>query len=226
MKSLSLQVQFYKWKRLGSEYKWPAPVNGSVVERWGLPGGSDGKESACSVGDLCSIPGLGRYPGEGIGYPRQYSGLQNPHGQRSLVGYSPLGLQRVRHDWATNTHPHFKDGAGLKPCLLKSNSQLFFRSPHTVPHCLVDKCQSRTCSLWSGWVTPSLSHPPSLRPLLSLGSEINLKTNKMTSSLLSASLRNSFLTWTIDSQLIWKVVSSLSLRVFKKILEDYLAKMW
>ena len=75
-------------------------------------------------------------------------------------------------------------------------------------------------------LSTSLSHPPSLRPLLSLGSEINLRTNKMTSSLLSASLRNSFLTWTIDGQLIWKVVSSLSLRVFKKILEDYLAKMW
>ena len=38
-----------------------------------FPGGSDGKESACSVGDLGSIPGLGRSSGEGIGYPLQYS---------------------------------------------------------------------------------------------------------------------------------------------------------
>ena len=36
-------------------------------------GGSDGKESACNAGDPGSIPGLGRYPGEGIGYPLQYS---------------------------------------------------------------------------------------------------------------------------------------------------------
>ena len=36
-----------------------------------------GKESACNVGDLCSIPGLGRSPGEGKGYPLQYSGLEN-----------------------------------------------------------------------------------------------------------------------------------------------------
>ena len=43
----------------------------------GLPGGSDGKESACYVGDLGSIPGLGRSPGEGNGYPLQYSGLEN-----------------------------------------------------------------------------------------------------------------------------------------------------
>ena len=35
------------------------------------------------------IPGLGRSPGEGNGYPLQYSGLENPHGQGSLVGYSP-----------------------------------------------------------------------------------------------------------------------------------------
>ena len=43
----------------------------------GFPGGSAGKESACTVGDLGSIPGLGRSPGEGNGYPPQYSGLEN-----------------------------------------------------------------------------------------------------------------------------------------------------
>ena len=43
----------------------------------GFPGGSAGKESAYSAGDLASIPGLGRSPGEGNGYPLQYSGLEN-----------------------------------------------------------------------------------------------------------------------------------------------------
>ena len=43
----------------------------------GFPGGSDGKESACKAGDLGSVPGLGRSPGEGKGYPLQYSGLEN-----------------------------------------------------------------------------------------------------------------------------------------------------
>ena len=42
-----------------------------------FPCGSAGKESACNAGDLCSIPGLGRSPGEGKGYPHQYSGLEN-----------------------------------------------------------------------------------------------------------------------------------------------------
>ena len=43
----------------------------------GLPGGSAGEESACNVGDLVSIPGLGRFSGEGKDYLLQYSGLEN-----------------------------------------------------------------------------------------------------------------------------------------------------
>ena len=53
----------------------------------GFPSGSDGKESACSVGDLGSIPGLGRSPGEKNG-----TSVFLPvecHGQRNLVSYSP-----------------------------------------------------------------------------------------------------------------------------------------
>ena len=42
-----------------------------------FPRGSAGKESACNAGDLGSIPGLGRSPGEGKGFPLQYSGLEN-----------------------------------------------------------------------------------------------------------------------------------------------------
>ena len=59
----------------------------------GFPGGSDGKESACNVGDLGLIPGLGRSSGGEHGNPLQYSCLKNPHEQRSLVGYSPWGHQ-------------------------------------------------------------------------------------------------------------------------------------
>ena len=64
----------------------------------GFPGGSDNKESACNAGDLGSIPRLGRSPGGGHCDPLQYSCLDNPHRQRSLVGYSPLGSQRVGHN--------------------------------------------------------------------------------------------------------------------------------
>ena len=50
----------------------------------GFPGGLDGTESAWSVADLGSIPGLGRFPGGLHGIPLKYSCLENPHGQRSL----------------------------------------------------------------------------------------------------------------------------------------------
>ena len=43
----------------------------------GFSCGSAGKESICNVGNLGSIPGLGRFPGEGKGYPLEYSGLEN-----------------------------------------------------------------------------------------------------------------------------------------------------
>ena len=54
--------------------KWFSSSSNPIL---GFPGGSAGKESACNVGDLGSIPGLGRFPGEGKGYPLLYSGLEN-----------------------------------------------------------------------------------------------------------------------------------------------------
>ena len=57
----------------------------------GFPGSSVGKESTCNAGDPSSIPGSGRSPGEGNGYPLQYSGLENS------MDYS-MGSQRVGHE--------------------------------------------------------------------------------------------------------------------------------
>ena len=65
--------------------------------KMGFHGGSDGIESACNSGDTGSVPGLGRSPGEGYGYPLHYSCLENYYGQRNLSGYSPWG-HRVGHD--------------------------------------------------------------------------------------------------------------------------------
>ena len=53
------------------------------------------KESECNAGDPGSIPGLGSSPGGGQGNPLQYSCLENPHGQRSLAGYSPWGPKEL-----------------------------------------------------------------------------------------------------------------------------------
>ena len=54
------------------------------LARW--PGGSDGKELACNAGDPDSVPGSGKPPGEGNGYPLQYSCLENS------VDREPCGL--------------------------------------------------------------------------------------------------------------------------------------
>ena len=75
-----------------------------VIQRGFFPGGSDGKESACNAGDLCSKPGSGRSPGEGNGYPLQYSCLEN---SMDRGAWWAMGSQRVRHDWVTNTFTFF-----------------------------------------------------------------------------------------------------------------------
>ena len=60
-----------------------------ICQTWGdcFPDSSVGKESACNVGDLGSNPGLGRSPGEGKGYPLQYSGLENTKSQTRLSAF-------------------------------------------------------------------------------------------------------------------------------------------
>ena len=66
--------------------------NDPSIPRYGLPCGSAGKESACNAGDLGSIPGLERSPGEVNSYPFQYSGLENS------MDCIVHGVQRVKHD--------------------------------------------------------------------------------------------------------------------------------
>ena len=77
---------------------------------WGFPGASDGKESACNVGDLGSIPELGRDTGGGHGNPLQYSCLENPYEQRSLAGYSPWGHKEsdTTEQLSTAHHRHIR----------------------------------------------------------------------------------------------------------------------
>ena len=64
---------------------------------WGFPGGSNGKESACSAGDLGLILGSGRSPGEGHGNPLQYSCLENPM-DRGAWRATVHGVTRSRTD--------------------------------------------------------------------------------------------------------------------------------
>ena len=71
-----------------------------------FPHSSVSKELACSAGDLSSIPGLGRSPGEGNGNPLQYSCLEHP---MDRVAWWAIvhGVARVGHDLATKSPPPF-----------------------------------------------------------------------------------------------------------------------
>ena len=72
-----------------------------------FPVGSDGKASVCNVRDLGSIPGLGRFPGEGNGNPLQYSCLENPMDGGAWCRLLSMGSQRVgKTEWL---HFHFLD---------------------------------------------------------------------------------------------------------------------
>ena len=74
----------------------------------GSPDSAVGKESACNAGDPSSIPGLGRSPGEGLGYPLQYSGLENSKSSTQLSDFHflrpgsgrPISLQLCKYQEA------------------------------------------------------------------------------------------------------------------------------
>ena len=72
-----------------------------------FPGGSVGKESACNVGDLGSVPGSGRSPREGNGNPLQYFCLENSWTEKSGGLYSPWGRKKSDTTERLTLHFHF-----------------------------------------------------------------------------------------------------------------------
>ena len=135
---------FHFWEILVLPVKYPSFAITFISSgiSMGFFYGSAGKESACNVGDLGSIPGLRRSPGEGRGYPLQYSGLENS--MACIVHVSQ------RHNWVTFTHTYtmqftqiFKDATWeLKKLELVSGSPLmliYFSLPDT------------GSSSWKGW---------------------------------------------------------------------------
>jgi len=70
----------------------------SPKREMGFPGGSNGKESACNVSGWSSIPGLGRFPGEGNVFLLQHSCLENPSRTEEPDGLQFVSSQRVRHN--------------------------------------------------------------------------------------------------------------------------------
>ena len=125
---LRILVGYSPWSRKESD----TTEQLHFISLWGFPHSWGGKDSACHAGHPSSIPGWGRSPGEGIGYPLQYSlaslvdqvvknlpavqetsvqflGWEDPLEKGKATHSSilawriPLGSQRVRHDWATFT---------------------------------------------------------------------------------------------------------------------------
>ena len=85
-----VQMPFPYWLR-------PGVTQVQIESFTGFSGGSNDKESACSAGDLVLIPGSGRSPGEGNGYPLQYSCLENPMDRQAWQAIVH-GFARVSHD--------------------------------------------------------------------------------------------------------------------------------
>ena len=108
-----------------------------------FPGGSEVKASACNAGDLSSIPGLGRPPGEGNGNPLQYSCLENPM-DRGAWWATVHGVtkSRTRLSDFTFTFPLQQNliYTDLTPCLIRAVSQSYLKScllgcsPHFAPN--------------------------------------------------------------------------------------------
>ena len=101
----------------------------------GFPCGSAGKESACNVRDLGSIPGLGRSSGEGKGYPLQYSGMENSKGvTKSWTWPSDFrnnksNEKQIKHfpTWSQNWLPPWNNMGGYRygtDCRIFSEGQV------------------------------------------------------------------------------------------------------
>ena len=93
---LPLPVEYQNYKKMDLNFTDLMSLVGFT--RW-----LNGNETICQAEDMGLIPGLGRSPGGGHGNPLQYSCLENPHGQRSPVGYSPWAAESWAwlSDWAT-----------------------------------------------------------------------------------------------------------------------------
>ena len=112
-----------------------------VFSYWGFPGGSDSKESACNAGDLGSIPGLGKHPGEENSNPLQYSCLENPMDKGAWRATVP-GVARSQ-TWLTHSHFSF-------PILIHASSYVFSVALNSVvgPRFVHFPCKWRTLVLF------------------------------------------------------------------------------
>ena len=122
----------------------------------GFPGGSDGKESTCNVGDLGSVPGLGRSPGGGNSYPLQYSGLESSmdcivHGvakSRTWLSNFQFCINKMRYpSWPPHCTLHVSRGS--------SQPRDWTQLSHIAGRFFTSWATSKAQEYWSGQPTPS-----------------------------------------------------------------------
>ena len=102
-RKVTKSTSFYNKNSQQTKYRKNTPQhNEGHIWKAPSPGASDGKESACNAEDPDSMPGSGRYPGEGNGNPLQYSCLENPR-HRGAWWTTVYGVTKGRHYWGTNT---------------------------------------------------------------------------------------------------------------------------
>ena len=101
-----------RWQRVRYDWSDLACMHARqlLTASLGFPGGSDSKDSACSAGDPGSIPGSGRSPGEGNGYPLLYSCLENSKDRGAWWAV----VHGVVKSWIWLTHPHFQRSGYMK----------------------------------------------------------------------------------------------------------------
>ena len=163
-------LSYLGWLRVVGRWAWRLDAHSPHLQRKeqsypdkGSPSGSDGKESACNAGDLGSISGLGRSPGEENGNPLQYSCLENPMDRRNwwAVGHGGhielgttewLSLSNF-HTQTNHRHMEMAVVGGRLPYCLSSNSQDITLMDRKRRSSLQSRCfsgsQTRDLNMWS-----------------------------------------------------------------------------
>ena len=113
---------------------------------WGFPGGWDDKESACNLGDLGVILGLGRSHEGGHGNPLQYSCLENPLGQRNLAGYIPWGCKECDMTKQLSTQ-HRKKMSNRRTEICKTKKQILDMI-NRAKYCFFNQTYKTDKNLW------------------------------------------------------------------------------
>ena len=148
-------VQLLSHVQLCDPMDWITAGSPVLYYLLGSPGGSDGKESICNVGDPGLIPGSGRSPGEGHGNPLQYSCLENPM-DRGARWATVIGVAKSWTWLSTNT-----DGVCSNSCpvesVMPSKHLILCHSllllPSIFPSIAVFSSESALCIKWSKYWT-------------------------------------------------------------------------